>query len=158
MRLLSLGVFVALVACGQEHSHEPAHDDHNHAPKYGGQLVELGAHEFQVELLLYPETGALEAYLWDGHVERAVPSAMTSLTVRVGLGEEQASIELKPAANPYAQDKAGEATKFRGQSDLLKNLEHFEGVLAEVAVAGKSFKDVAFHYHPGSDHEHGHEH
>ena len=31
MRRLSLGVFVALAACGQEQSHEPAHDNHNHA-------------------------------------------------------------------------------------------------------------------------------
>ncbi|MHC4849541.1 MAG: hypothetical protein ACYTEG_13940 [Planctomycetota bacterium] len=158
MRLLSLGVFVALVACGQEHSHEPTHNDHNHTSKYGGQLIELGAHEFQVDMLLYPESGALEAYLFDGHAERAVPSTMKSITVRVNVGEEQASIELKPAANPYSKDKAGEASKFRGQSDLLKNVEHFEGVLVEVAVAGKSFKDVAFHYHPGSGHDHDHEH
>ena len=81
---------------------------------------------------------------------------MKSITVRVNVGEEQASIELKPDVNPYSKDKAGEASKFRGQSDLLKNLEHFEGVLAEVAVAGRSFKEVAFHYHPGSGHDHEH--
>ena len=163
MRYLVLISVLTLVACGGEHSHDhaaEAHDDHGHAPKYGGSLVELGEHEFQVELLLYPETGTLEAYIWDGCVERAIPSPMKSMTVKIKVLDTDMPIVLKPAENPYAEDKPGEATKFKGQSDRLVMVEHFDGTLAEVTLAGKSFKDVAFHYHPGAGHdcEHDHEH
>ena len=47
MRYLILISVLTLVACGGEHSHDhsaEAHDDHGHAPKYGGSLVELGEH------------------------------------------------------------------------------------------------------------------
>jgi hypothetical protein len=164
MRRIAWMTALALVACGEQdedhgHDHAAQVDHHNHAPKYGGQLIELGEHEFQVELLLYPESGKVEAYLWDGHVERAVPSAMTSMTVRAAVGGETIDVELKPAANPYADDEEGKSSKFAGQSDALKNLEHFDGELAKVTIAGKTFGAIDFHYHPGTgpDHDPDHE-
>ena len=148
MRLLALLAAFALVACG-EHDHEhdhAAHDDHNHAPKYDGQLVELGDHEFQVELLLEPESGKLVAYLWDGHVERAVPATMKSLTVHATVGDEKVTLELTPVANPYG-DEAGKSSEYAGQSDKLKKIDHFDGELAAIEIAGKRFEAVAFRYH-----------
>ena len=141
MRVGVLLLFLA--ACGRENA---AHDSHNHAPRYGGQLVELGAHEFQVELLLDPETGILAAYLWDGHVERPVPSAMPSMTIRAKVGTEVFSIELKPVANPYSSEGTGKATNFKGQSDRLKRAARFDGALVAVSIAGKTFAEQPFQY------------
>jgi len=149
---------LALVACGEPHDHSDhghaAEKGHNHAAPYGGALVELGDHEFQVNLLLDAESGKLEAYLFDGHAEHAVPSAMTSLTVRATVDGKSVTIVLQPVANPYADDEQGKSSKFAGQSDALKKLEEFEGELESVTIAGKTFEAVAFHYHPDQGHDH----
>ncbi|MEM8883115.1 MAG: hypothetical protein AAGD14_03510 [Planctomycetota bacterium] len=172
MRTLPLLLALLFVGCdhhGHDHHHDHDHDDehghdhdgekhgHAHAPKYGGQLIELGKHEFQVELLAYPETGELEAYLFDGCVERPVPSAMKTLAVELKLGDETVRVELTHDSMPSLVEPEGKSSKFRGQHDKLKRQDHFDGKLVEVTLAGKSFKDVPFHYHVG-DHDHDHEH
>lgn len=153
MRALALLAGFALVAC---HEHAGGHD---HAPRYGGRLVELGDHEFQVEFLLHPETGKLAAYLWDGHVERAVPAAMASMTVHATVGGETVAVELKPVENAYAKGEAGKSSEYEGFSEKLRGVEEFEGRLASITLAQKTFENVAFHYHPpgGGDHDHDHD-
>jgi len=160
MRRLSLLLALAFAACGEDAKpHESgSHDDHNHAPKYGGRLVELGAHEFQIELLLYPDEGQLEAYLWDGHVEIPVPTAMKTMRIEGKAGGKDFTIELAQAKNPYAKEAEGKASKFSGVHAALKGCNAFTGTLVEVSLADKTFKAVAFEYTESSDHEHDHEH
>jgi hypothetical protein len=135
------------------------HAGHDHAPPMGGHLIELGDHEFQVELVLYPETGALEAYVWDGHAERDVPIAMKTLTVNVSVGETSTAIVLNGEANLYGKSADAEWSKYKGQHDSLKKTDHLEGTLGEITIAGKKFASTAFHYHLGeAPGEHDHEH
>ena len=77
-----IAFLLVLVACGYEHG---SHDDHNHAPPHGGRLVELGDHEFQVELVHSAEEGTLDAHLWDGHAEVPVPTTQKLLQVKVAV-------------------------------------------------------------------------
>jgi len=166
MRGFSLLLALAFVACGHDHEHgddhsQVSHDDHNHAPKYGGRLVELGAHEFQIELLLYPEAGKLEAYLWDGHVEVPIPCAMESIRIEGEANSKPFSIALIQAPSPYGKPIEGKSTKFAAQSDALKGVKAFSGKLTEVSLADKTFTAVAFEYtedahdHDLCDHDHG---
>ncbi|MHC4955341.1 MAG: hypothetical protein ACYTGZ_15925 [Planctomycetota bacterium] len=162
--VLACAIAAALVACEKPHDHgEHEHLDtgHDHAPKYGGRLVELGEHEFQVELVHHADTGMLDAYIWDGHVEVPVPCAMTALQVRASVGDKDVTVVLGQAKNLYAEETDGKASKFSGQHDALKGAKDFDGELVEVTVADKSFSNVAFHYHAEGevhDHEHDHEH
>ena len=157
-------VATALVACDNRNgAHEHLDAGHDHAPKFGGRLVELGDHEFQVELVHNSETGALDAYIWDGHVEVPVLCAMTALQVRASVGEKDFTVVLGQAKNPYAKEPDGKASKYSGQHDALKGAHDFEGEIVEVSVADASFKDVAFHYYAGGHaaghaHDHDHEH
>jgi len=164
MRALPFLLVVALVACDHEHGHGEDHSHlnmdahaHAHAPKYGGRLVELGAHEFQVELLLYPEDGKLEAYMWDGHVEVPVPCAMKSLRIEGKSGAESFTVELLPAKNPYGDETPGKSTIFSGQHDALKGAHAFDGKLVEITLADKTFSGVAFEYTELGAHDHGHD-
>lgn len=160
MRGLIVALALALVACGHDHEdgmHEHGDQNHNHAPKYGGRLVELGEHEFQVELLHYPEDGRLEAYLWDGHVEVPVPTTQKGMQIKVSVGDMMIVVELAPATNPYAKEAEGKTAKFEGQHDKLKGLGEFEGELIEVSLADKTFKSIAFVY-GAEPHDHDHDH
>jgi len=156
MRGIALLLGLVLVACGHDHDHE-SHDDHNHSPPFGGRLVELGDHEFQVELVHSAEEGTLDAHLFDGHVEVPVPTTQKLLQVKVAVGDMMVVVDLKPVANPYTKEEAGKASNFSGQHDKLKGLEEFEGALIELELAGKTFKNVAFVYHADGDH-HDHDH
>ena len=165
MRGLTLLLTLALVACGgdsehgEDHSHV-GHEGHNHAPKYGGRLVELGDHEFQVELLLYSNEGKLEAYMWDGHVEVPIPCAMTSIKIEGEADAKSFTIELQQAPPLYGKPIKGKSTKFSGQHDALKGALGFKGKLVEVTLADKTFSAVAFEYtEDAHDHDHeGHDH
>jgi len=157
MRALGLALVFAVAGCGEpDHEHGHGHEHHAHTSNYGGDLVELGDHEFQVDLLLDGEAGKLTAYLFDGHAERAVPAAMESFTIHAQLGGEEVAIEMKRVANPLVGIDDGKSSQYAGGSEKLKGLETFDGRIASITLAGKTFTDVAFHYEP--DHAHDHEH
>lgn len=163
MRGLMLLLALVVVACGgdSEHGEDHSHvgnEAHNHAPKYGGRLVELGDHEFQVELLIYPDEGKLEAYMFDGHVEVPIPCAMESIKIEGEAGATSFTIELKQAPPLYGKPMKGKSTKFSGQHDALKGVLGFKGKLVEVTLADKTFSAVAFEYtEDAHDHDHDHE-
>lgn len=174
MRGLLLLTSVVFLACGKhdhDHGEDHSHLDtpatgHAHSASYGGRLVEVGDHEFQVELLLYPEEGRLEAYTFDGCAEKPVACAMKSITVEGEADGKKFTVELQPAASLYAKQADGKATKFSGTHESLKGLKGFKGTLANLTLADKSFDAVAFEYaekpegHEACehDHEHGHGH
>jgi hypothetical protein len=161
VRFFSIFAIGLLAACGEhdDHGHLDMGHDHAHAPRMGGHLIELGDHEFQVEIVLYPETGTLEAYVWDGHVEHDVPVAMKSLAVHATVGDTSHEIVLHGDANLYGKNAEGKWSKFKGQHDSLKKVDHFDGALAEMTIAGKTFPAAVFHYHLGGNSgEHDHEH
>ena len=172
MKFLSLLALGLITACGnsadddhsdQDHSgHDHSshdHSGHNHAAPMGGKLIELGAHEFQVEVVHYPETGVLEAYVWDGHAAREVPIAMKTITVSAKIGDATATIQLTGEVNLYGKAVEGKWSKFKGQHDSLKKMDHFDGTLGKMTIAGKSFEAASFHYHAGGDSgEHDQEH
>lgn len=158
MRFLGVLAIGLIAACSESADHS-----HSHAPPMGGHLIELGDHEFQVEILLYPESGILEAYIWDGHAERDVRIAMKSLTVHVSVGDRSTAISLTGEANIYGKSVESKWSKFTGQHDSLKKIDHLEGTLDEITIAGKTFHNTAFHYHLGGhsgghsgDHDHEH--
>jgi len=165
MRAYPFLLALALVACGENRDvAQHGHGGHDHAPKYGGRLVELGDHEFQVELLLYPDDGKLEAYMWDGHVEVPIPCAMESILIEGEAGAQSFTIGLTQAPPLLGKPMKGKSTKFAGQLDALKGVVAFKGTLVEIKLADKIFTAVAFEYtekahdHDHGDHDHDHEH
>ena len=182
MRGMTLLLALALVACGDNHGDDHEHGDehgdshehredqahletgHAHTANYGGRLVELGDHEFQVELLLYPEEGRLEAYTFDGCAEKPVACAMQSITVQGEADGEAFTVELQPQANIYAKQTEGKATKFSGTHEQLKGLKGFKGTIAKLVLVDRTFESIAFEYtekpagHEACEHDHDHEH
>jgi hypothetical protein len=155
-------------AANADHDHDHDHDHghhHDHAEKgpHGGALAAVGEEDAHLEFVLDADSGKLKAYVLDGDADEAVAIKQASLqlavTLRKGDDEEKSGLSedafvmMLSAVSP-ADD--GTASEFEGQSDTLKGAEKFAAVVTNVAVAGKSFKNVAFKYPEGNEEEHHH--
>ncbi len=169
MRLgFAAATLAAITACSgseashgdAEHSHEG--EGHAHEAQFGGTLVELGDHFANLEFTWDAETGEVALYTWDAHVtgsERSsteAPSLTIAPHVHEGEGVEPFALVLAPRVSETTRETVGDSSKFTGQHDSLKGLDHFTVTVAEVTLKGKTFKDVEF-MHPSDAHDHDHD-
>lgn len=137
---------VALVGCGQSSS--SGHDDHSHghahSAKMGGQLVEVGDHQFNLELLRDPAAGMLTLWLLDAHAENFVRVPNESFTAVLNVGGREETLVLKAAANPATGERVGETAQFEAQADWLKTTNMLTGRLPELNLRGTVFTNVLF--------------
>jgi hypothetical protein len=127
---------------------EPAAARHQHQPQRGGRLVEIGAHVAQVEIVHDREAGTLAAYIMDGHASRAVRLPAKSLRVRIEFGGEEFTFDLKPVADALTGETVGDTSRFEIRAGLLERIRGFTGVLVELSVFDRVFRDVSFTYAP----------
>ena len=57
----------------------------------------------------------------------------------------------KPSANTATGEKVGDTSQFEAQADWLKTTDTFDGVIKELTVRTKTYKDVKFNFPKGSD-------
>ena len=146
-----VAVALALAGCGDSHDHaEHKGGEHHHEAKYGGTLVEIGQHEFNLEVVRDAATGTLNAYVLDGHVANFVRVPLESFEVIVKVGDRTEKLTFKPVANAATGETAGNTSQFQAQADWLKTADSFEGVLKEIAIRGNTYTFVAFKF-PKSD-------
>ena len=151
MRTLAILTALLCAACGDD-VHEPAPAaataKHDHQPLRGGRLVEIGEHVAQVEIVHDAEAGTLTAYVMNGHASRAVRLPARSLPVRIEAAGEEFALELKPVADALTGETVGDTSRFEIRADLLERIRSFRGVIVELHVFDRVFRDVAFTYAP----------
>lgn len=146
---LALGVAttLAVAGCGDSQDHtEHKSGEHQHEAKYGGTLVEIGHHEFNLEFVRDTATGTLNAYVLDGHVVNFVRIPLESFEVIAKSGDRTEKLTFKPVANQATGEIVGNTSQFQAQADWLKTADGFEGVLKEIAIRGNSYTFVAFKF------------
>lgn len=149
----ALATLVLLLAagCSKQDAAAPAdgHAGHGHAhqPLMGGQLVELGEHQANLEFKYDPVRGMLQAWVLDGHAENYVRVTMAFFEVQEK-GGQQRLITLRARANELTGEKPGDTSAFEGEAPWLGGIEHFDGVVKAVQVRGAVYRDVEFHLHP----------
>ena len=146
--VLSLVVLLLFSGCGDSHDHagEKPGGGHDHTAPHGGTLIELGKHEFNLELVLDAANGVLNAYVLDGHAEKFVRIAMPSFEIIVKAGDKAETLKFTPVANPATGETADNTSQYQARSDLLKTATSFEGVLKEINIRGISFTFVTFKF------------
>lgn len=157
----TLGLAAALAACGEDHHDHDGHDHgggHAHAAQFGGEVVELGDHFANLEVVHDGAAGTLAVYCMDGHNENTVRSSTAALKVTVE-GADGATFELTlaPDVSELTGNKAGASSLFRVSDERLKGLDHLHGTVASVEVLGTTFEDVdlaAGHDHDEADDHH----
>ncbi len=120
---------------------------HAHKPLMGGELVEVGEHQFNLEFKFDAARGVLQAWVLDGHAENFVRVAMASFDVQEADGAKRL-ITLHAVANDITGEKAGDTSAFEGAAPWLREVKHFDGVVKAIRVRGQDFRDLDFHLHP----------
>lgn len=145
---LATAVVVGMAGCRKDddHDHGAEGHGHGHEPKNGGQLVEIGSHQFNFELLADANAGKLTLWVLDAHAENYVRIPAPTLTVKASVDGGEKVLVLAAVANAASGEKVGDTSQFEGSADWLKTAKGFSGTVQAVTLRGQSFGDVAFTY------------
>jgi hypothetical protein len=117
---------------------------HHHTAPHGGVLVEVGSHQFNLELLHDAATGTLTLYTLDAHAENFVRTAMRAIDVTLHAGGQIRSLTLKPVANPATGETVGATSQYEVQDDWLKASGEISGIITELDFNGTKFSGIPF--------------
>ncbi|HYC71861.1 MAG TPA: hypothetical protein VEB66_11680 [Opitutaceae bacterium] len=136
----------ALAGCGRSEGEARSKGGHAHAAPHGGVLVELGDHQYNLELVLDEERGVLQAYVLDGHAENFVRTSVPEFVVTaVAAGKRQALV-FRPVANPVTGETMGNTSLFEAKADWLAGAKAFDGTLQAINVRGTVYTNIPFKF------------
>jgi len=149
-----------LAGCSNEaahHDEKNAKKGHGHVAPHGGTLVEIGAHQFNVEFVHDEESGKLSAYTLDAHAENFLRTAMASFDVVISAGGEVRTVTFTPVGNVSTGEKAGDTSQYDATDAWLKDKHAFAGIIGKIDFRGTVFTDVPFRFSEKEDEDHDHE-
>lgn len=158
--LVLIPALAVFTGCKDDHGHHHGHDDHGHShsdhghhhdPPHGGAPVVLGDEAFHLEFVNDPETGTLNAYVLDGHMENFVRLTNAALSVSVARGDTNETLELKALANNATGEKVGDTSHFAATAEWLKTATTFDAVIPSIEVRGTTYTNIAFNYPKGNE-------
>jgi len=120
---------------------------HAHKSLMGGELVEVGDHQFNLEFKYDAARGVLQAWVLDAHAENFVRVSMAAFDVQEEGGERR-TVTLRAIGNDITGEKVGDTSSFEGAAPWLKDIKHFDGVVKAIKVRDLEFRDIDFHFHP----------
>jgi hypothetical protein len=145
IRLLFAALALVMTSCSKhEHADHNHSGGHVHRAPHGGSLVELGAHQFNLELLHDRTLGTLTAFILDGHAENAIRIAAPAIELEVNRAGTRTTLRLGAVANPLSGETVGDTSEFAGQANWLTTTERISGEIREITVRGTTFRNVAF--------------
>lgn len=143
--LLPVGIALVLAGCGKKHDdHAPSAGGHAHvhtAP-HGGVLVELGAHQYNLEFVRDSAAGRLTVYALDGHAENFVRLAQPEIGIAVRRGDLGAELGLRAVANPATGETVGDTSQFEATAEFFAGTIPFDAVVKSVTLRGTTFENV----------------
>ena len=131
---------------GEKKKHKP-HD----SPR-GGTLVEIGEHEFNVDLVLDRATGTLHGWILGAHakgVDDRVRIALPSFEAHVTVDGRKQTLVFEAKADPATGEKPGNTSVFAARADWLKTATTFDGVFPKLVIEGETFAGTAFNFPKG---------
>ena len=124
---------------------------HEHKAPHGGTAIVLGDELYHVELVRNAETGTLQAFVFDGELEKFIRTSAPSLEIVATVKGAPQTLTLKAVANPATGETVGDTALFETQADWLKTTGEFDAVLKSIAIRGRTFSDVKFNFPKGND-------
>lgn len=144
-------------ADGSTHSHGDDGHEHGHAhtAKFGGTLVELGDHQYQMEVVRDAESGKLKAWLMDGHAENYVRVKTESFDVTASVGGKSETLAFMAMPNSATGETVGDTSYFEAEAAWLKTTAEFDSQIVSLEIRGSKFENLKFNFPKGN--EGGHE-
>lgn len=139
---------LAFLGSGCDNHDHAAHSKggHHHESAHGGVAVELGEHQFHLDFLADPPSGALKAWVMDAHAENFVRVTNAVLQVRISVQGAERSMDLVAQANATTGEKVGDTSQFEGQAEWMKGVERFSAVVPRLELRGQTFTNIGFSY------------
>lgn len=142
--LFSLGLVISAFAAENAGGHA-------HAAPHGGTLVEVGEHQFNLELVRDADAGTLTVYVLDAHAENFLRLSQRAIEVVVILKGRTEKLSLAAIANELSGETVGDTSQFTAQADWLKRDGEFKGRIVALEIRGVAFKDIAFTFPVNED-------
>ena len=141
---LIIALLLGLTCIAQAHEHKPPHE---------GTLVVFGKELAHLEFVLDAENGKLTAYALDGEAEYPVRIMQKYIDVSITPqgSKESFALRLVAMGNVLTGELPGDTSQFEGESDKLKGVSDFEGVVSKVKLRGHEFKKTEFNYPKGNE-------
>ena len=164
--LLAAATLLFTACGGHDHAHSAKGSDghshgHAHTAPHGGLLVELGDHQFNLELLLDRATGTLTAYMLDAHAEDFVRVEWPELTLAF-TSPTGRFLAIAAVADPLTQETVGNTSQFSAHADWLIDTADYSGTIPALSIKGTPVPAATFilstapahHDHDHSGHGH----
>ena len=126
-----------------------------HDSPRGGTLVEIGEHEFNVDLVLDRATGTLHGWILGAHakgVDDRVRIATPSFEAHVTVEGRKQTLVFQAQADPATGEKPGNTSVFDARADWLKTATTFDGVFPKLVIDGETFAGTTFNFPKGRTH------
>jgi hypothetical protein len=124
---------------------------HEHKAPHGGTAVVLGNEAYHIELVRDAATGALQAYVLDGEMEKFIRTNASSFEITAIANGAPQTLTLKPVANVATGETVGDTSLFETKADWLKTTSQFDATLKSITIRGTTFSDVKFNFPKGND-------
>lgn len=123
---------------------------HTHDAPHGGTLVELGAHEANLEFVFESATGKLTVFVLDAHAENPIRLSVESLGILFAYEDSGGVLETELSAveSALTGETVGDTSEFSSVIDTLQGREHVDVRVPEITIRGATYTDVTAHLHP----------
>ena len=118
-------------------------------PPHGGTAVAMGD-DFNLEFVLDPSTGKLQAYVLDDDMEDFIRIEAPDFELQATVAGVSHVVDLKAVPNPATGEVVGATSLFEGQADWLRNAKQFEAEIPRLSIHGQEFADVKFPFPEGA--------
>lgn len=136
---------------GEDHGHSHGEHGHHHEPPHGGAPVVLGDEAYHIEFVRDEESGKLQAYVMDGHMENFVRIKAESFKIKVDGEVDPAELQLKAVANEATGEVVGDTALFEAQADWIKDTTNFTATIPVFELRGQKFENVQFKFPEGNE-------
>jgi hypothetical protein len=137
----------ATAVAGTSHDIPKPHQDQ---PPHGGTPIGLGEDQFNLELVRDPAAGTLKAFVLDGEMEDFIRISAKVLEIDVEHEGRKDTLKLLPVADAATGETVGDTCLFLTQADWLKRVDHFKGVIKNLAIQDQKFQSIAFSFPEGN--------
>ncbi len=134
-------------ACSRKEDHTPAAPvagAHAHVAPHGGTLIEIGDHQFAMELVHDAAAGRLTAYVLDAHAEKFVRLPLPGFTLVALVNGRPESLTMAAVANPATGETVGDTSEFATEADWMRGRVAFDAYIPTIEIRGATFTDVRF--------------
>lgn len=119
-----------------------------HDSPRGGTLVEIGEHEFNVDLVLDRATGKLHGWLLNAHAKGVTDVAKTTMKSF----EAIVTVQGKKQTLIFRPVPPTDGSAFDAQADWLKSATEFDGTFPRLVIDGETFTGTTFNFPKGRTH------